>query len=150
MRQRLFQSAFHTAHEINKSFNLRMIKRVDLEYPPYEINELIRGCKSFYDRCWAPKIRNTNPTCLLRLKVKEDGPPKIRVEFEDGRKINIEDASYLPASFIAELVLMKKQKMKRHYEILDMDYYDTDEEEDPFPEMEDDGKKKKKKAGGKK
>lgn len=127
-----------------------MIKRIDLEYPAYEPKDLIKGCKSFYDCCWTPKIRNTNPVCILKLKVKDSGLPKLKIEFEDGRKLNIEDVSYVPANFLMEMVLLKKQKMKRYYDILDMDYYDTDEEEDPFPEIEEDGKKKKKKGGPKK
>jgi hypothetical protein len=127
-----------------------MIKKVELDYPPHEDKDMIKGVKSFYDRCWAPKIKNTNPQCQLKLKVNDVGPPKIKIDFEDGRKIHIEDASYLPFSLLSEMVLMKRQRIIRYYDILDMEYYDTDEEEDPYPELEDDGKKKKKKAGGKK
>ncbi|KAL0491297.1 L-2-hydroxyglutarate dehydrogenase, mitochondrial [Acrasis kona] len=152
IKHRLFSPIFHSKHFLDKKFSLRMVKRVELDYPPYEERHLTHGVKSFYDRCWMPKYRSQNPSIVTKLKLIEKGPPALRVEFEDGRKYHIDDASYMPHHVLCELVLLKRQKMMRYYDILDMEYYDTDEEEDPYPDPKGEGdtKKKKKSAGGKK
>lgn len=78
----------------------------------------------------------------------EEIPPSVQIKFEDGRELNFENASYLPAVTFMEAIYFKKKKIKRWYEKANIDFYDTEEEDINGPAEEEGGKKKKK--GGKK
>jgi len=96
------------------------------------LKDINKGAKDFYDRCWAPKVKNTNPDCAISIDVIEDKEPSLYVEFEDGRKLDFVDVSYVSTAAIMEAIQMKKKKIKFYYQTVGKDYYDTEDEENPI------------------
>ncbi|KAF0983969.1 hypothetical protein FDP41_007884 [Naegleria fowleri] len=123
-------------HLLRKKFSLRMIKKVHFEYCPLMLREVNKGAKDFYDRCWAPKVKNTNPDCAITINVydnnKDAKPPSLLIEFEDGRKLDFTDVSYVSTAAIMEAIQLKKKKIKTYYQTIGKDYYDTEDEENPL------------------
>lgn len=141
-RSLLFNKNFYL-----KRFNLRMIKEVQIKFCPYSNNYINKGTRDFLDRCQQPKAKSTNPKCVVKCEMvsKEEILPQVVIKFEDGRELNYENSSYLPATSFMEAIYFKKKKIKRWYEKANIDFYDT-EEEDINGTPEDEGGKKKKKG----
>ena len=110
-----------------------MIKKIQFNYCPLMLKDVNKGAKDFYDRCWAPKVRNTNTDCSISIDVydytNDAKPPSLYIEFEDGRKIEFTDVSYISTAAIMESILLKKKKIKTYYQTIGKDYYDTEDEE---------------------
>ena len=127
-----------------------MVKEVNVKFCAYSNNLINKGTRDFLDRCQQPKAKSSNPNCVVNCEVSsfEETPPQVIIKFEDGRELNYENSSYLPAYAFMEGIYFKKKKMKRWYEKAGMEFYDTEEEDINGSPEEEGGKKKKK--GGKK
>ncbi|KAL9655548.1 hypothetical protein ABK040_002215 [Willaertia magna] len=144
-------------HDLRKKFSLRMIKKITFGYCPLLLRERNRGAKDFFDKCTIPKIKQTNPDCIVTLNVFDNeidaSPSYLNIEFEDGRKIEFTDVSYVSSAAIMEAIQLKKMKIKRYYQIIGKEYYDEEDEENAIALQEKKeeaeaaagGKKKKKK-----
>ncbi|EFC49941.1 predicted protein [Naegleria gruberi] len=129
-------SLYGNPHVLRKKFSLRMIKKIHFNYCPLMLKEVNKGAKDFYDRCWAPKTKTTNPDCSISIDVYDNNadskPPSLIIEFEDGRKLDFSDVSYVSTAAIMEAIQLKKKKIKKYYQTVGKDYYETEDEENPL------------------
>ncbi len=124
-------SVLYSRHFLLKSFSLRLIKKVHVDYHPFHEKEITKGVWDFYDKCLSNKFRKTNPNCEVKLTLNEVGkPPEVIIEFEDGRKLHYDDASYLTAVNIMEQIRLKKRKIKHFYRTSGKEFYDSDDEDE--------------------
>jgi hypothetical protein len=124
-----------------------MITKVRVVFSPLAPKAWNSGPRELIQRCTARKMKTSNPGCVVEVGVHQDGDkgPDVFIDFEDGRKLQWTNASYLPIDHIMHAVWNKKEKIKYFYRQVDKDFEDSDDED--YIGLHN---KEKKGAGGKK
>lgn len=90
------------------------------------------GIREFYQKVSSKRIKTTNPVCQIEFSIRNDPfekGPDLLIEFEDGRKLEWKNASYLPLTSICDAVRNKKDKIKYFYRQIEKEFHDSDDED---------------------
>eukprot|EP01080_Neovahlkampfia_damariscottae_P009503 gene9503-1709_t len=125
-RARIFMTPVHASRQ----FNLRLVKSILIKWNSAGEAAWNSGVQEFYRKCLSNFPRESNPKCKVDFEQLEIVKgPEVYIEFDDGRKLEWKNASFLKPEHFMGKVIEKKEKIKYFYRQVGAEFEDSDDED---------------------